>query len=73
MRLPIEDDWRPKAMIRDVEGNYDEHIKMLALRLKEANKAAGQHSKQSHYMAKQYYDKRTKLEQLKKRGLSLFI
>jgi hypothetical protein len=51
IRLPIEDDWRPKATARDIEGNYEEHVKMLASRLKEANEAAVQHSKQSHYMA----------------------
>jgi hypothetical protein len=42
---------------------------MLAARLKEANEAAGQHSKQSHDMAKRYYDKGTKLEQFKKGDL----
>ena len=63
VRLPIEDDWRPKATTWDLDGDYEEHVKMLVLRLKEANKAAGQHSKQSHHMAKQHYDKRTELEQ----------
>jgi hypothetical protein len=39
---------------------------VLAERLHEANKAAGQHSKQSHETAKRYYDRRPKLEQFKK-------
>jgi hypothetical protein len=69
MRLPIEDDWRPKATVQDIEGNYEEHVKMLAARLKEANEAEGQHSKQSHYMAKRYYDKGTKLEHFEKGDL----
>jgi hypothetical protein len=41
MRLPIEDDWRPKATAQDREGNYEAHVEMLATRLKEANEAAG--------------------------------
>jgi hypothetical protein len=60
MQLPIVEDWRPKIANQEPEGYYEEHVRMLALRLKEANKAAGQHFKQSHLVAKQYYDRRNK-------------
>jgi hypothetical protein len=36
-RLPIEDDWRPSVQKENPEREeYEEHVKMLALRLKEA-------------------------------------
>jgi hypothetical protein len=70
MRLPIASDWRPKET--KAEGGddcYEEHVKNLTLRLHEANKIAGQHSKLSHQTAKRYYDRQTKLEQFKKDDL----
>jgi hypothetical protein len=39
---------------------------MLAERLREANKTAGEQSKLSHDTAKRYYDRQTKLEQFSK-------
>ena len=69
MRLPIEDDWRPKVTKPCIEGDYEEHVKTLALRLREANEAAGKHSKQSHLSSKEYYDRRTRLEQFRKGDL----
>lgn len=42
---------------------------MLAVRLHEANKVAGQQSKLSHETAKRYYDRQTKLEQFHKGDL----
>jgi hypothetical protein len=70
MRLPIEGDWRPKGT-EDKAGDdsYEDHVRALALRLHEANKIAGQHSKLSHQTAKRYYDRQTKLEQFKKGDL----
>ena len=63
MRLPIEDDWRPcKSKSDSPEVDYEKHVRTLAERLREANKAAGQQSKLSHEVAKQYYDRQTKLE-----------
>jgi hypothetical protein len=44
-------------------------VRVLALRLHESNKVAGQHSKSSRETAKQYYDKQAKLEQFKKGNL----
>jgi hypothetical protein len=41
-------------------------VRALAERLHEARKVAGQQSKQSHDVAKRYYDRKTKLEQFKK-------
>jgi hypothetical protein len=70
MRLPIEEDWRPQLNVKNAEGNeYETHLKVLAERLHEANKAAGKQSKQSHETAKLYYDRKTKLEQFKKGDL----
>jgi hypothetical protein len=70
MRLPIEDDWRPKlSKPESKDEEYEENVKTLALRLREANRAAGQHSKQSHQTANQYYDRRTRLEQFRKGDL----
>ena len=70
MRLPIEDDWRPKlSKPESKEEEYEDIVKTLALRLREANRAAGQHSKQSHQTANQYYDRRTRLEQFRKGDL----
>ena len=42
---------------------------MLAERLREANKAAGQQSKMNHENAKRYYDRQTRLEQFRKGDL----
>jgi len=43
MRLPIEDDWNPHLVSNKTEENeYEEHVRMLAERLCEANKAASQ-------------------------------
>jgi len=66
MRLPVEDDWRPRLHDKIEEDDYDRHVRTLAERLCEANKAAGQQSKRSHKTAKWYYDRQTKLEQFKK-------
>jgi transposase InsO family protein len=67
MRLPIEDDWKLRLSNKFAEeGEYEAHVRVLAERLHEANNAAGQQSKQSHEIAKRYYDRRTKLEQFKK-------
>jgi len=53
MRLPIEDDWKPNLGNKDLEeGEYENHVKTLAERLREANKVAGQQSKISHETAK---------------------
>jgi len=49
LRLPIVDDWRPSVQYeRSERKGYEEHVKMLALRLKEAHKIAGQQSRMSH-------------------------
>jgi hypothetical protein len=66
MKLPIEDDWKPKISSTDVGGDeYENHVKLLADRLREANKVAGQQSKLSHDSAKRYYDLQMKWEQFK--------
>jgi hypothetical protein len=73
MRLPIEGDWRPSTNLDETDQDcYEEHVRRLALRLREANTVAGQNSKLSYQAAKQYYDKRTKLEQFKKGDLVYF-
>jgi hypothetical protein len=70
MRLPIEDDWKPHVTKRTVEeDDYEGHVKALADRLREANKAAGRQSKLSHETAKRYYDRQAKLEQFCKGDL----
>jgi hypothetical protein len=70
MRLPIEDDWRPKRQESETEdSSYEEYVRASALRLHEASKVAGQHSKSSDETAKRYYDKQAKLEQFKKSDL----
>jgi transposase InsO family protein len=70
MRLPIEGDWRPSTNLDETDQDcYEEHVRRLALRLHEANTVAGQNSKLSYQAAKQYYDRRTKLEQFKKGDL----
>ena len=70
MRLPIEDDWQPNLQKGELkEDGYEEHVRMLALRLKEAHKVAGQQSKISHQKAKRYYDEHTKLEHFSKGDL----
>ena len=67
MRLPIEDDWQPRLDNCTLEDtDYDEHVRALAERLREAHKVAGQQSKLSHDTAKRYYDRQTKLEKFKK-------
>jgi hypothetical protein len=51
MRLPVEDDWKPLGNNSKVENDsYEEHVKALAERLREANKIAGQHSRTGHEM-----------------------
>jgi len=67
MRLPIEDDWRPLVNSHIIKENeYEEHVKQLVERLREANKVAGQQSRTSHNNAKRYYDRQTKLQSFKK-------
>ena len=39
------------------ELTYEHYVTLLAKRLHEANKVAGQHSKLSHETAKRYYDR----------------
>ena len=64
MRLPIEDDWKPHSNDKNSgENDYEEPVRILAKRLHEANKVAGQQSKLSHDTAKRYYDRQVKLEQ----------
>jgi len=64
MRLPIEDDWKPNLGDKDLgDGDYEEHVRTLADRLREINKAAEQQSKVSYDTAKRYYYRRTKLGQ----------
>jgi hypothetical protein len=66
-RLPIEDDWRPKRQEQaGKKGDYDQHVKELAMRLYEANMEAQKQSKLSHELAKRYYDRKTSEIQLKK-------
>jgi hypothetical protein len=55
-----------KKLERD---EYEQHARLLAERLREANKAAGQQSRMSHETAKRYYDRQTKLEQYQKGDL----
>jgi hypothetical protein len=70
MRLPIEDDWKPHLSNRVVgENEYEEHVRTLAGRLREAHRAASQQSKMSHEVAKRYYDRHAKLEQYRKGDL----
>ena len=70
MRLPIEDDWRPKLSTKDLGDNeYEKHVELLASRLHEASKVAGRQSALSHETAKRYYDRQTKLNQFKKGDL----
>jgi hypothetical protein len=70
MRLPIEDDWKPQVGDNTLgERDYEEHVKMLARRLHDANKVAGEHSKVSHDTAMRYYDRQTKLMPFKKGDL----
>jgi hypothetical protein len=70
MRLPIEDEWKPKVIKKDSgDGEYEEHVKMLTLRLSVANEVTGQQSKVSHETARGYYDLQTKLGQFHKGDL----
>jgi len=63
MRLPIEDDWKPSSgNVNTKEDEHEQHVRELAERLHEANKAAGQHSRMSHDTAKRYYDRHTQGE-----------
>jgi hypothetical protein len=67
MRLPIEDDWKPNLGTKDLgDDEYEGHVRILAERLRQANKTAGQQSKLSHDIAKRYYDRQTTLEQFSK-------
>ena len=67
MRLPIEDDWWPKLGHDKLEDNeYENHVELLAKRLHEANKVAGQQSAFSYATAKRYYDRQAKLERFSK-------
>jgi hypothetical protein len=55
MRLPIEGAWKPCASQQtDEENEYKGHVRALADRLRETNKAASRQSKLSHETAKQY-------------------
>jgi len=64
MQPPIEDDLKPQLSTKDSGDNeYEEQVKLLAKRLHEANKVAGQQSKLSHETVKRYYDRQAKLEQ----------
>jgi hypothetical protein len=59
MRLSIEDDWKPRLGEEKLEGDeYERHGRLLAERLHEANKVAGQEFKSSHETGKRYYDRR---------------
>jgi hypothetical protein len=60
LRLPIEDDWKPRIHTEaNSEVDYENHVRQLAERLREAYKVAGQQSKQSHKIAKRYYDQKS--------------
>jgi hypothetical protein len=73
LRLPVEDDWKPRRQNQvGGSGDYDEHVSNLAMRLYEANKEAQKQSKLSHKLAKKYYDRRTREIQLK-RGDFLYL
>jgi hypothetical protein len=62
LRLPIEDEWKPKkTQLEGQEVDY-EHIHMLAERLQEAYQVAGKQSKMSHELAKKYYDRKVRDE-----------
>ena len=51
--LPNEDDWKPQVTRKDAgDGEYEEHVKLLAKRLHEANKVVGQQSKLVHETTK---------------------
>jgi hypothetical protein len=63
MQLPTEDDWKPRLSNKEISDNeYEDHVKLLAKRLHEANKMAGQQSKLSNETTNGYYDRHTKLE-----------
>jgi hypothetical protein len=73
MRFQVEDDWKTLVNSRSVkDDSYEEHVKALEERLREANKIAGQHSRTSHGTAKRYYVRQTKLEQYKK-GMFVYL
>jgi len=72
MQPPIGEDRKRQLTNKDVEENeYEKHVNVLAERLHEADKAAGQQSKQNYETAKRYYDRKTKLEQLRKEGFCI--
>jgi hypothetical protein len=67
MRHPIEDEWKPYSRDNSLEDDeYERLVRMLAERLRKANKTAGQQSKLSRETAKRYYDRQAKLEQFRK-------
>jgi len=67
MRLPVEDDWKPRITNKEVtDDEYEKHVRGLAERLREASNVARSQSKLSHETAKRYYDRRTELEQFSK-------
>lgn len=58
MRLLVEYDWKPLADTNNAEeDSYEEHVKALAERLREASKVTGRYSKTSHETAKRYHDR----------------
>jgi hypothetical protein len=67
LRLPIEDDWRPKRQEEaGNRGDYGKHVSELATRLYEANVEIRKQCKLSHELAKEYYDRKTREIQLKR-------
>jgi hypothetical protein len=73
LRLPVEDDWRPKRLEEvGSRDDYDDHVNKLAMRLYEANMEAKKQSKLSHVLAKIYYDRKTR-EIVMKKGDLLYL
>jgi hypothetical protein len=67
LRLPIEDDWKPRRRkYFEEKVDYADYVSSLAMRLYGANKEAGQQYKLSHKLAKKYYDRKTREIVLKK-------
>jgi len=59
MPLAIEEYWKTQVTRKDSgDDEYEEHVKILIMRLHEANILAGQQSKLSHEISKRYYDRR---------------
>jgi hypothetical protein len=70
VRLSIKGEWEsPENLGTADQDRYEEHVKTLASRLHEASQVAGQQSKLSHQIAKQYYDSHTKFENFKRGDL----